>query len=162
MARIFGDLTALYPLMEKGHLAWKCNCRCGKTKFIRDEHLKSGRSTSCGHCNYHIDHPLAHKSWDSMKQRCNNPNAPDYPNYGGRGITITPRWNRFIDFLDDMGDPTIVAEERYTLGRKDNDGPYCKENCEWQSNAQQANNRRDNLHPGIGQYSNGNIRRRIP
>jgi hypothetical protein len=159
MTKIFGDLTALYPVLEKSHLAWRCNCRCGKTKIIRDEHLKSGRSTSCGHCNYNIDHPLAYKSWDSMKQRCNNPNAPDYADYGGRGIVITPRWNRFIDFLDDMGDPPILGE-RYTLGRKNNDGPYCKENCEWQSNAQQANNRRSSLHPGIGQYYNGNIRKR--
>jgi len=156
----YGDLVATIPFTRKGHMYWKCKCRCGKEKDIRDAHLKSGASTSCGYCNYHIDHPLAHKSWDSMNQRCNNPNAPDYKYYGGRGIKVTLHWLRFIDFLDDMGDPPIcsITGSRYTLDRIDVNGDYSKENCKWSSIAEQNRNRTNTLPEGIKRYSSGNRR----
>lgn len=155
----FGDLEALVPFMDKGHMYWRCKCACGNTKAIRDEHLKSGRSTSCGLCNYKEKHPLAHKSWDSMKQRCNNPNAPDYPRYGGRGITICKEWDKFTAFLADMGDPPVnIHGERATLNRINNDGNYEKSNCKWSFSFEQSNNRRDNIHQGFRKYSNGNKR----
>ena len=42
-------------------------------------------------------------TWASMRQRCLNPNAMAYPNYGGRGVTICDRWQSFENFLADMG-----------------------------------------------------------
>jgi hypothetical protein len=33
---------------------------------------------------------------------------------------------------------------RTTLGRKDNDGPYCKSNCQWETYASQVRNSRHN------------------
>ncbi len=38
-----------------------------------------------------------------MRQRCNNPTNPSYYKYGGRGISICPRWTDFRNFLADMG-----------------------------------------------------------
>jgi len=161
MPNQFGDLIRKFPRMHKGHLEWQCLCRCGNLKYIRDEHLRSGASTSCGLCNYNLKHPQAHKSWDSMNQRCNNPNAPDYPRYGGRGITVCKEWARFIDFLDDMGDPPTdaITGDRYTLERKENDKGYYKDNCIWASKREQNNNRANTLAPHIFRYSNGNKRR---
>ena len=151
--KVFGDLTLIklkLPVLN-GHYEWWCNCRCGKQKDIREMHLLSGKSTSCGHCNYNISHPLAHKSWDSMNQRCNNPNAPDYPRYGGRGISVCAEWNRFINFLDDMGDPPtdLLTGQRHTLERKDVNGNYIKENCRWASKQDQNYNKTNSLHPAI-------------
>ncbi len=79
-----------------------------------------------------------YRSWTLMKQRCLNTKAPDYARYGGRGISIDPRWiNSFDAFLYDMG-------ERFhdtTLDRINNDGPYCKDNCRWATAETQANNK---------------------
>jgi len=78
-------------------------------------------------------------TWASMKQRCSNPKAPDYSRYGGRNITYDPSWELFENFLEDMG----IRPEGTTLDRKDNNGPYCKDNCRWSTTKEQTRNRRD-------------------
>ena len=77
-----------------------------------------------------------------MKSRCLHPSNKSYPEYGGRGITVCERWMRFERFLADMGE----RPEGKTLGRKDNNGPYSPENCEWQSYVEQNRNSRHNKH----------------
>lgn len=158
-----GDLTLIAPVNIKGHTHWKCKCRCGNEKYIRDAHIKSGASTSCGLCGYKEKYPLAHKSWDSMRQRCTNSNAPDYPRYGGRGITVCEEWARFIDFFDDMGNPPMCSTtgQRFTLGRKDNDGPYNKDNCEWQSAREQNMNKSNTLPSYVKVYPQSGNKRNI-
>ena len=42
--------------------------------------------------------------WVNMRQRCNNPRASRYENYGGRGVTVCDRWDDFPSFLQDVGD----------------------------------------------------------
>lgn len=86
--------------------------------------------------------------WDSMIQRCNNPKATKYNNYGGRGITHDPSWFKFVNFLKDMGE----RPEGLTLDRIDNEKGYCKENCRWASYEEQNRNTRTNkfiTHNGI-------------
>lgn len=161
----YGDLeTFSITQLKGGHLAWTCLCRCGNTKIIRSEHLRSGASTSCGLCDYKGKYPLAHKSWDSMHQRCDNPNAPDYLHYGGRGIKICIEWLRFIDFFDDMGNPPtdVLTGNRCTLERKNVNGDYNKNNCTWATIKEQNINKTNTLHKGIFRYSNGNRRLRVP
>ena len=76
-----------------------------------------------------------------MIQRCHNPNDKDYPNYGGRGITVSKEWREsFSTFLADIGNP---ADRTLTIDRIDNAKGYSKDNCRWASVAQQSNNKRN-------------------
>ena len=78
-----------------------------------------------------------------MRERCDNPNSRQYRWYGARGITYDPRWNDYKTFLADMGERPLGT----TLDRKNNDQPYCKDNCQWSTDEiQQANRRRGNRH----------------
>lgn len=89
-----------------------------------------------GHTEGGVFSPTYH-SWASMRTRCFNPKAERYDRYGGRGITVCPRWDSFAHFLSDMGE----RPEGKTLDRKDNDGPYCPDNCRWADDYTQVSNR---------------------
>ena len=88
-------------------------------------------------------HPL-YARWVSMRQRCNNPNHPKWPDYGGRrtplcpgGIWIDQRWDDFAQFVEHVGLPPGRA---YSLDRINNDGPYAPWNVRWATAAAQREN----------------------
>lgn len=84
-------------------------------------------------------------SWDHIKSRCLNENDPKYPDYGGRGITITERWlgeEGFINFFKDMG---YAPSKKHTIDRIEVNGNYEKDNCRWALMDVQSNNTRRNV-----------------
>lgn len=92
--------------------------------------------------------PIYHV-WISMRQRCLDPTYRDYPNYGGRGITICPEWSAsFTAFETDMG----KRPEGYLLDRINNEGNYEPSNCRWASPAVSARNTRNNKRQGTSVY----------
>lgn len=116
----FGRWTALGrvgdAVSKKGRKErrWLCRCECGTEKIVRSVNLQSGTSTSCG-C-YQREHmgdvkrkhgmgtSSEYSIWGMIKQRCHNPKAHNYSDYGGRGIKVDDRWrNSFDAFFSDMG-----------------------------------------------------------
>jgi hypothetical protein len=58
-----------------------------------------------------------YSAWKAMLQRCRNPKNTNYATYGGRGITVCSRWEKFEDFLADMGErPNGMTLDRMGTG----------------------------------------------
>lgn len=75
-----------------------------------------------------------------MRQRCHNPKATGYENYGAKGISVCDRWRSSYDnFMDDMG----VCPPGMTIDRMDGTKDYEPGNCRWASQSVQMNNRGD-------------------
>lgn len=93
-------------------------------------------------------HPL-YKVWNTMKQRCSNPNNEKYDIYGAKGIKVCKEWLLFEGFLAwSIENGYIHYEERkkkLTIERKDLDKDYCPENCCWDTYKVQNNNKSDTI-----------------
>ena len=87
-----------------------------------------------------------YNSWRGMKARCNNPNDTAYKHYGGRGITICEEWESFETFKDWA--LRNGYQETLTIERKDVNGNYEPDNCEWVSVRNQHYNTRDTIKVG--------------
>lgn len=82
-----------------------------------------------------------YKVWISMKQRCFNPKSKDYPDYGGRGITICPEWAEsyivFRDWALNNG-----YSEGLQINRIFNDNNYEPNNCNFVTAKENTRKRR--------------------
>ena len=85
-------------------------------------------------------------SWYQMKSRCKYPSNRSYKWYGARGIKYCERWEKFENFLEDMG----TRPDGCSLDRIDANGDYCPENCRWVDKLTQQNNKRNNHWLTIG------------
>jgi hypothetical protein len=148
----FGKLIAIqkagsYKSPSRKHVLWECKCDCGGEVITRLNALRTGTVNSCG-ClrgKKSFKHGLIGTSeytcWSRMKDRCFNPKSLDYPNYGGRGITVCDEWKKsFTKFFEHMGKKPSV---RHSIDRINCDGNYEPENCRWATPLEQSRNRRN-------------------
>ena len=154
----FGRLTCLECVKsnKKGNVKWLCKCDCGNKKIVRGSHIKKGLIKSCGCFRKEIKTGITHglsigkngkptrlfRIWCGMKQRCLDSNSSKFYLYGSRGITICQEWMDYKVFY------TWAMSNGYknnlTIERKNNNGNYTSDNCEWIPAAQQARNKRTN------------------
>lgn len=158
----FGRLVAVSKLKSYGDRYWKwtCICDCGTTKVVDGRFLKEGKSKSCG-ClakdgTSTIKHGHAKKNahsteyviWGRMIHRCENPNAPLYKDYGGRGIGVCSAWRKSFEvFYRDMGPRPST---KHSIDRIDNDGNYEPGNCRWATQKEQSRNTSRTINLTIG------------
>ncbi len=161
----FGDLTVVRfsHINYRHEPLWLCKCSCGCGSVVREAHLKSGHTKTCGHANITLakrkdgyfparDHPRLYGVWCAMKSRCYTPSATSYPIYGGRGIEVCEEWKKFPPFCEwalangyDETAPIGVC----TLDRIDVNGNYEPHNCRWVNSETQANNKTNNRYATI-------------
>lgn len=81
-------------------------------------------------------HPF-YRVWCGIKARCYNASHPSYPWYGAKGIKVCERWQKFLNFHQDMFQTWSLGLE---IDRIDSCGDYCPENCRWVNHHQQLRN----------------------
>jgi hypothetical protein len=160
--KIFGSLVVIsYAGKYKhGGAQWLCKCNvCGSEVICRAQKL--GTSKTCSpKCGVSISNTIRavhgcasrtspkqklHRTWGSIKQRCNNLNNASYNSYGGRGIHIYPAWEKdFKAFYEYIGEPPNYTE-RWSIERIDNSKGYEPNNIKWALPKEQASNKRTNI-----------------
>lgn len=154
IGQTFGRLSVVEFVHRNKHnrVVWRCLCECGETRDVLVSQLTSGKTKSCGCLQREVvgdsnrTHGLSNKIpeynvWVKMLSRCRNPKDKAWPNYGGRGITVSEDWHEFESFIRDMGRRPSPA---HSLERESNDLGYSKENCSWQTRTVQNRNKRSN------------------
>lgn len=158
IGRRFERLIVLYKVDDAPSkpVRWMCRCDCGVETIVHSSSLRTGRTKSCGCLSREVTtkrntkHGQAKRGatrpeyavWNTMKQRCTNPNTEYWEDYGGRGIVVCSQWmESFEVFLKDVGSS---PGRRYSLERKDNSKGYEPDNVVWATRIEQARNTRAN------------------
>ncbi len=155
IGQVFGRLEIVGSefLPNKSGRRVTAKCQCGAVKDFRSEHIRNGRTTSCGCFHDEVrltatkthgnrEHPL-YVVWANMKNRCYNENVRAYKDYGGRGITVCSEWvtgfTSFFDWAIQNG-----WAKSLELDRADNNGGYSPTNCRFVTAVINARNKRNN------------------
>lgn len=139
---------------------WIVKCDCGNKKVVSAQDVKAGKTKSCG-C-YHdeciakrarkFEHGVyenrrLYRIYNGVKRRCYTKTEARYKDYGGRGITMCDEWlnedcgfDKFVEWAISNG-----YGDDLTLERKDVNGNYSPENCEWITLSDQTKNKRETL-----------------
>lgn len=81
-------------------------------------------------------HPL-YQMWCGILDRCENPRAQRYGDYGARGIKVCAEWHDVRIFIEWIESRLGPRPDGMSLDRKDNDGHYEPGNVRWSDDTEQ-------------------------
>lgn len=148
----YGMLTVISRSADRGSgkkptVKWDCVCECGKITCVTSSALLTGHTVSCGckkikHMESYKHMTRLYNIWKCMRQRCLNPNNPNYKNYGSRGIAICQEWEEYAGFK--AWAIKNGYSDNLSIDRININGNYEPDNCRWVDDKTQANNTRRN------------------
>lgn len=122
---------------------WECLCECGEVIQLATYKITGGDSVkSCG-ClrketmsqnrrdptRHGLHNHKLYAVYQSMKQRCINPNSQRWKYYGGKGVSVCSEWKDFYSFY--IWATTNGYEDGLSIDRVNSDGDYHPDNCRW-------------------------------
>jgi hypothetical protein len=153
---VFSRLTVL----SKDGNRFLCSCVCGNETRARANDLTSGFVKSCGclrremaakkakaipanlrdRTKHGMYKTTEYCAYEQARNRCLNPNRPDWLYYGGRGILFL--FDSFEQFFALLG---FKPSSTHSIDRINVDGNYEPGNVRWATPSEQRNNRRDSV-----------------
>lgn len=120
-------------------------CRVCGVELDPSQRRSEHKDRICKPCNAaywraHRGRKPEYQAWIDMVRRCTQPARADWPDYGGRGITVCEQWrDDFEAFIADVGSRPGPG---YSIERLDNSKGYEPGNCKWATRTEQLRNRR--------------------
>ncbi len=156
-----------FAQMKGGKSYWLARCECGTYVLAQGTSLIRGTVASCGCTMSHMKQPgpkvprdfthdgyytgadgkqhrtRMYRLWEGIKSRCFNASSRDYPQWGGRGITMHEPWRlSYVTFRDDILRLLGPCPDGMSCDRIDNDKSYVPGNLRWATHSEQQRNRR--------------------
>jgi len=120
----FGTLTVIGKRKrENGATKWWCRCDCGDERYYYHGNLQQGLSTQCVKC-------AGRAFGRRMRTHGETAGGRTTPTYGAWRVTRgdrVPEWDRYSQFLADMGEKPVNTRIR----RPDRKQPWGPGNCAW-------------------------------
>jgi hypothetical protein len=145
----FHDLIA--ESYDEASRKWRCRCVCGGITYVLANNLVRHNTRSCGCLRGRFNRRVLRKHgaagtptyhvWVNIKTRCQNEKNPNFAKYGAKGVTLCKRWQKFENFLADMGER---PSPDHTIERRENKKGYTPDNCCWIPKGEQARNKTTN------------------
>jgi len=150
--KVFGLLTPIKraDVKSKYGTIWIFQCSCGNVVEKVAHRVFKGLTKSCG-C-YHPPRDISkhgihgstiYRIWCGIINRCCNSKNKRWPDYGGRGIALSPLWRNdplaFANYLGPRPSPS------HSVDRIDVNGDYEPGNVRWADRKTQQRNMRSNV-----------------
>jgi hypothetical protein len=127
---------------EKGEIkrTVKAQCKCGYVKEALLENIRDSKQCKkCAMIEYKENYIPKERDnvrkklktvYNSMKNRCYNPNCKSYKSYGEKGVVVEESFDTFIKFYEWAINNGYEVDKGLELDRI-NGGNYSSENCRW-------------------------------